>query len=78
MKILLVKIFSDDDGVPYDKDEQFWHLVTRYGDADRTFCSGEVFGEGEGKATFQTKTVERGITCPKCREYIKFIKSVKL
>jgi hypothetical protein len=77
-KIMLVKMLTNDDGTEYDKDNQVWHLVVRISDSLRTFCGGEVFGEGESQAKFVTKEVQRGITCPQCKNFIKFIKSVKL
>ena len=78
MKILLVKMLTNDDGTAYPKEEQFWHLAVRIDGTPRTFCSGEALGYGESSAQFISKEAERGITCPKCREFIKFIKAVKL
>lgn len=65
-----------------DKEEvedKVWCLIVDGGGAPMTFCTGEVFGFGEGEATYKTKTVKRGgITCERCIERIKSIKAVKL
>ena len=72
----LVKIITDDSGDPRDPD---WHLVVDYCGSPQTFCSGEVFGEGEGSATFETKRRKRGgITCDLCLARIAEIKAVRL
>lgn len=72
----LVKILVNDDG---QKDENpKWHLVSHFGDAHRTVCTGEVFGYGEGSAVFKEKISERGITCESCREIIEWFKKIKL
>lgn len=71
----LVKMITDEDG---EEQEPLWHFVTSE-DSERCFCDGQCFGHGEGAATFETKTVKRGgITCPRCLELIKLIKSIKL
>lgn len=73
----VVKITVNDDGDKYQDPK--WHLYDRFGDSDRTFCSGEVFGFGESIAEFKTKIVEKGgITCHLCLKRIKSIKSIKL
>lgn len=72
----LVKITHDEDG--YKIDNPQWCYVFNLGDAPRALCSGQVFGFGEGSAKFRVKTVERGITCPECRNIIKHFKDVKL
>ncbi len=73
----LVKILSDEDG---DKIENPKWCLTQCTDGSlRTLCSGECFGEGEGRATYTTKEVKRGgITCEKCLEIIKLYKSIRL
>ncbi len=71
---MVVKILFNDDG---DKEEQpKWHYIEMPDGAERTLCSGEVFGEGEGRAIYKKK---RGkITCPSCIQLIKKYKAVKL
>lgn len=77
MRMHLVKILINEDGKKVEAPK--WHLVHRFGEAERTVCSGEVFGEGEGSVVFEEKYTEKGgITCPKCIERIKWFKSVKL
>lgn len=74
----LVKILSDNAGEIRDKDFQYWHFVSNKG-GSQTLCEGEFFGYGESGCEFEEKSVERGgITCPKCLEFIKEIKSIKL
>ena len=73
----LVKILRDDDGEKVDNPE--WHYVATWGDSNRTLCTGEVFGYGEGNAEYKIKTVQRGgITCEFCLSIIKSLKKVKL
>ncbi len=70
---IVVKITRDDDG--YKVESPKWHYIEN-GDAQRTLCSGEVFGYGEGRAEFKTK---RGkISCSDCIAILKKHKSVKL
>lgn len=72
----LVKILTDEDGEPMPP---VWHYPFNNGDADRVLCSGQVFGDGEGTATFEIKQVQRGgITCEECLKLIKAFKKVKL
>lgn len=72
----LVKIIKDESG---DHREPDWHLVVDYCDSPQTFCSGEVFGEGEGSAIYETKRRKRGgITSDLCLQRIAEIKAVKL
>lgn len=77
MSYPLVKILIDDDGTKVDKPK--WCLVRDTCGSPATFCSGEVFGYGEGDAVYEQKTVERkGVTCPKCIEEIREIQKVIL
>lgn len=72
----LVKIITDEDGEAEVPD---WHLVVDYGGSPQAFCSGQVFGDGEGAATYKTKRRQRGgITCERCLERIAEIKAVRL
>jgi hypothetical protein len=72
----LVKILTNEDG---DQELGYWHYPVSFDWSNRCLCSGQVFGEGEGSATFETKIVQRGgITCPKCLSIIKSFKKVKL
>jgi hypothetical protein len=73
----VVKIIYDEDGAKRDSPK--WHLVVSHGDAPRTACTGEVFGEGEGAAIYKKKTVTKGgVTCPHCLQIIKWYKSITL
>lgn len=73
---LLVKFITDDDGEPM---APLWHFPMSIGDANRAICNGHVFGEGESRAKFKIKTVQRGgITCPECLAIIRSFKKVKL
>ena len=73
----LVKILFDEDGEKID--EPVWHLVVSVSGSPATLCTGEVFGEGEGNAVYEEKQVNRGgITCKKCLEQLRDLKSVKL
>jgi hypothetical protein len=72
----LVKILVDDGG---DKRESpKWCLAVRNDGSKRTLCTGEAFGLGESTAIFKEKKANKGITCPKCIEIIKFYKSINL
>ncbi|CAM1341778.1 hypothetical protein [Tenacibaculum aestuarii] len=75
----LVKILCDDNGEPRDKYLQHWHYVkTTCGDS-ATLCDGEYFGFGASGCEYETKSVKKGgITCPKCLDFIREIKSIKL
>ena len=73
----LVKIITDDDGEIQDNPK--WHLVKYDGDAQRTVCTGDVFGFGEGSAIFKQKQSNKGgIACENCLSIIKWYKSIKL
>jgi hypothetical protein len=67
---------ADWDGNPVPR---VWHLLWNTGGSPSLFCSGEVFGCGEGNAIGETKSVALGgINCPSCLSMIKEIKAVKL
>lgn len=71
-----VKIITDDFGEPQ---EPVWHISWVDAGSPQTFCGGEVFGFGEGNATYEERTVKRGgITCEKCLKLIRAAKSVRL
>lgn len=75
----VVKFTVDPMGDPTPKEDQVWHLMREYDGAPRAFCSGEVYGEGESRAEYKEKDVKvGGISCPKCMEMIKGIKSIRL
>ena len=69
----VVKILFSEDG----EKQKFakWHYIHGI-DAQRTLCTGEVFGFGEGNSVFETKFGK--ITCPDCISIIKKFKKVKL
>ena len=72
----LVKFITDEDGEPMPP---LWHYPVVSGGSNVGLCNGQVFGEGEGNAKFEVKTVQRGgITCPDCLYMIKAFKKVKL
>lgn len=72
----LVKILTNEDG---EREKREWCLVQNYSDAPRTVCRGEVFGEGEGNATFKEKFSKKGgITCESCLQIIKWYKSINI
>lgn len=70
----VVKILYNEDGEKEDSPK--WHWINTFGDSPRAFCTGEVFGYGEGSAVYKSKTGK--ITCPHCIELIKRIKAIKL
>ena len=75
----LVKILCSDDGEPRDKQHQCWCYVTTICGGNATLCESEYFGYGESGCEYKLKTVEKGgITCEKCLDKIKEIKSIKL
>jgi hypothetical protein len=78
MAFSIVRITIDDDGEEVFKKR--WCLTWNFGDAQRTLCSGEAVGEGESGCVYDEKFEPDGkkITCAKCREMIKWIKSIKL
>jgi len=69
----VVKILFNEDGEKEFRPK--WHYIMCI-DAERTLCTGEVFGYGEGKAVYKTR--EGKVTCPDCIAIIKKIKLVKL
>jgi len=73
----LVKITFDEDGQKVD--EPAWCLSVSGAGSTMCFCSGQVYGWGEGHAGFEEKEVYMGgITCGSCLSSIKEIKSIKL
>lgn len=73
--MLLVKMITDDDGAKHTSKD--WHLVINIDATNRTVCTGECFGEGEGSAEYKVKTTGK-ITCRRCIEIVKWYKAVKL
>lgn len=72
----LVKILTDEDG---EKQPPHWHFVYATAGSEHALCSGQVFGSGEGLATFKEKIVQSGgITCPDCKHIIKMFKTIRL
>jgi hypothetical protein len=72
----VVKIISFHDHV-YNPDDvlDVWHFID-WVDDPRAICTGIAFEE---ETVFKTKEVKRGgITCKKCINRIKEIKSIKL
>lgn len=73
----VVKILTSDDGPKRIKPT--WCYVVFWDSSPRTFCGGEAYGYGESGCKYKDKIVQKGgITCPKCLEMIKIIKSIKL
>lgn len=73
----VVKLLTNDDGDKYPN--TYWHFVEKRGDAPRTLCGGECFGDGETSLLFKEKVVEKGgVTCPICLSIIKYYKSINL
>lgn len=70
----VVKIISDDSG--YKRDNPVWCYVHTIAGGNATLCGGEYFGYGENSCTYKVKTGK--ITCQRCREIIKRIKTVQL
>ncbi|PHR57915.1 MAG: hypothetical protein COA43_11090 [Robiginitomaculum sp.] len=70
----LVKIIADEDGEVIENPK--WHLAWNYAGSPAAFCTGEVFGYGEGNAVFEQKNGR--ITCPLCLDMVRSIKAVKL
>ena len=76
-ELAMLTVNEDGDIVPHD--ERFWHLTDDHAGVVELFCTGEVFGEGEGDARAEVKQVQKGgITCPSCLQRIRYVKSVKL
>lgn len=65
----VVKILTDEDGTKIKNPQ--WCAINDWGDGDRTLCDGQVFGYGEGNATYKTK--EGKVTCPNCIGIIKYL-----
>jgi len=74
----IVKILVDDSGEIRHLDDQVWHLSVYEAGCNMTFCEGELYGPASAATEFEFKDVKRGITCPKCIERIKDIKSIQL
>jgi hypothetical protein len=75
----LVKVIANDDGDEIPVEDQVWHVSSYGGGSPRVICTGEVFGIGEGSLVYQEKEVKRGgITCERCLDIVKGIKSIKL
>ena len=75
----LVRLTRNEDMEEIPEAEQKWCLLVERMGSGMTFCTGEVFGGGEGNALADTKRVKRGgITCKACLENIQEIKSVRL
>ena len=73
----LVRITKDNDGVEQDKKD--WHISTCGSGGKMVLCSGEFFGYGESRSTYETKKVLRGgITCKNCLDIVKEFKKIKL
>ena len=71
---VVVKITINDDGDRVHNPK--WCCVDYRGDAERTLCSGEVFGFGESGAEYEKK---RGkITCANCIDLLKTYRATKL
>lgn len=73
----LVRLSIDEDGMEVENPR--WCLVFDSMGTPTTFCTGEVWGSGEGNAVGEEKLVLRGgITCRECLIKIKEIKAVRL
>lgn len=71
-----VKLSVNEDGEP---DTRGRHLVSDFGGSPTLFCTGEVFGHGEGYAEGAVRDVKRGgITCADCLDRIREIKAIRL
>jgi hypothetical protein len=49
----VVKMLTDDDGYKHQSNK--WHYVHNASGSNMTLCTNEVFGVGEGEATYQEK-----------------------
>ena len=76
MSHTLVKIIIDDDGFKVDKPQ--WHLLETDGGGPHALCTGEFVGEGESGCVFETRDVQRGIPCDRCRAIIMRHKTLVL
>lgn len=72
-----VKLLIDEDG---DADERnTWHLSVYFSGSPTLFCTGEVYGQGEGNAEGVERTrVRGGVTCEDCLNRIREIKAVRI
>lgn len=78
LKMELVKIISDEDGTRVDDPK--WCLGDSQGGAPVQLCTGQVYGYGEGAATFETKQVGKFPRhgCGKCQDRIRYFKAIKI
>jgi hypothetical protein len=73
----VVKITKGDDGER--RDDPVWCYVFNDVTGLQTLCCAEYFTFGESRCEYKTKSVDKGgITCKRCLEIIKHIKSIKL
>ena len=76
MTHVLVKIFFDDDG--FEESAPVWHLYETDGGGNHALCTGEYLGVGESDCVYETKEVQRGVECERCREILKRHKAIRL
>ena len=72
----------NDDGDPVELQEQRWHVVHNLTGESSLLCTGEFIDDASSSGNgsrYETKSVSRGgITCEKCLEIVKAIKSIRL
>ena len=72
----IVKIIVNEDGFRVRRE---WCLFVSEAGSHRTFCTGEVCGDAEGRSVGRHKTVEKnGVTCHDCLKKLKLLRDLKI
>ena len=78
----LVLQLVDDDGDPVELQDQRWHVLHESTGEAAMLCTGEFVDDasssGNGSRYALRSVIRGGITCKKCLEIVRTIKSIKL
>lgn len=75
MRNSTIKMITDDSGEEYPN--SFWHLLNPISDGgNNILCTNKYIGFGESSAEFIERKGE--ITCPKCIDFVKRFKRIKI